>query len=279
MSHDVRIEVFEGPIDLLLHLITRQRVDIYDVPLATIAGEYLAAVEAMEDLDLEAATGFLVVAATLLELKSARLLPSPAEGTEDTGWLEERDLLLARLVECATFRDAGAWIAARLDGAAAWHPRDVVMEPRFIGVTPDLLAGTSVADLATAAARVFAPRPPELVDLSHVAPIGASVRDAIASIAAELRDRSEATFRHLCRDVDDRILVVVRFLALLELFKAGAVSLSQDQRFGDIAARWTGEVPVEAVMTEAEEYAPPPGRLAEEPPLESAKPEAEGRVT
>src|SRR3990170_8750914 len=110
MAYEVKLEVFEGPIDLLLHLITRQRVDIYDVSISTIPDEYLKAVEQMTQLDLEIATGFLVVAATLLELKSARLLPSRRMDEAEAQLLEERDLLLARLVECTTFREAGVWV-------------------------------------------------------------------------------------------------------------------------------------------------------------------------
>src|SRR5687767_12878133 len=132
MTYEVRLDVFEGPLDLLLHLITRQRVDIYDVSLATITEEYLAAMDAMGDLDLETATGFLVVAATLLELKSARLLPRSGDDEAASKLLEERDLLLARLVECATFRDAGGWIATSLSAGAAFHGREVSLEERFV---------------------------------------------------------------------------------------------------------------------------------------------------
>ncbi|MFN2489000.1 MAG: ScpA family protein [Actinomycetota bacterium] len=256
MGHAVKLEVFEGPIDLLLHLITRRRVDIYDVPLAAIAAEYLEAVSALEDdLDLEAATGFLVVAATLLELKSARLLPVPDEGPGDAAWLEERDLLLARLVECATLRAAGAFIAAGLERGGSFHARRVTLEPRFAELRPDVLAGTLPVDLARAAARALeAPPAPEL-DVSHVAPIVASVRAAIVEVAAGLRDHPEATFRDLCATCAGKMEVVVRFLALLELFKAGAIELLQAQRFGDIAARWTGEVETDEVVEDVEEYA------------------------
>src|SRR5687767_14461181 len=110
MTYEVKLEVFEGPLDLLLHLITKQRVDIYEVSISTITDEYLRVLKGMGDFDLETATGFLIVAATLLELKSARLLPSVRWSEEDEKLLEERDLLLARLVECATYRDAGAWL-------------------------------------------------------------------------------------------------------------------------------------------------------------------------
>ena len=254
MAYEVKLEVFEGPLDLLLHLITRQRVDIYDVSLSTITEEYLAAMEAMGDLDLETATGFLVVAATLLELKSARLLPRSGDDEAATKLLEERDLLLARLVECATFRDAGAWIASALREGDSFHGRSAALEERFVDLAPDLLARVELSHLARAAALVFAPKPIIELDTSHVSPIKASVKDAISELAATLERGETLSFEELCGFQTERIQVVVRFLALLELFKAGAIDLAQATRFGDITASWTGEVQVDEVMAEAEEY-------------------------
>jgi segregation and condensation protein A len=254
MAHPVRVDVFEGPIDLLLHLITRQRVDIYEVPLAAIAGDYLAAIEAMDELDLEAATGFLVVAATLLELKSARLLPGPADDPEDARLLEERDALLARLVECATYREAGTWVTGRLEAGSRLWPRVVGLEPQFAGLAPDPLARTSLGDIAHAAGRVLAPRPLPEIDTSHVAAVVASVRIAIVDLAEQLRSGRAATFRELCETAGSRTEVVARFLALLELYKGGAVEVDQTERFGDIRARWIGDVEVHSVLLEVEEY-------------------------
>ena len=254
MPYEVKLEVFEGPLDLLLHLITRQRVDIYEVSLATITEEYLAAMEALGDLDLETATGFLVVAATLLELKSARLLPRRGDDDADSKLLEERDLLLARLVECATYRDAGAWLAACLKAGDSFHGRAVTLEDRFVDLAPDLLARVGIADIARAAEQVLAPRPTLQLDTSHVSPIRASVKDAIATISSTLKHRETVSFDQLCADRPERIEVVVRFLALLELFKAGAVDLEQAISFGDITVSWTGEVEADEVMAEAEEY-------------------------
>ena len=254
MTYEVKLDVFEGPLDLLLHLITKQRVDIYDVSLSSITDEYLRVVEQMSDLDLETATGFLVVAATLLELKSARLLPSMRWSEEDDKLLEERDLLLARLVECATFRDAGAWLAAGLAAGADYHGRTVALEPELVVSAPDLLAHTTLDDLLRAAARALAPRPVLELDTSHVQPIRASVRDALVEVAARLRT-GPAAFRDLCGGLVTRIDVVVRFLALLELFKAGAVELAQDDRFGDIHARWTGDCEELDLLAEIDEYA------------------------
>jgi segregation and condensation protein A len=256
MAHEVRLEVFEGPIDLLLHLITRQRVDIYEVSIATITDEYLQALRAMEGLDLEAATGFLVVAATLLELKSVRLLPAPERYDDgDLALLEERDLLLARLVECATFREAGAWLFAGLQRGTNFHPRAVTLEQPYADLAPDLLLKVGIADLLRAAERVFVTPPEVELDTSHVAPIKASVRDAIIEMSERLRRQGAATFEELCGRDLKRIEVVVRFLGLLELFKAGAVELSQHDRFGAIRAEWTDDAEADEILEAVEEYA------------------------
>ena len=255
MAYEVKLEVFEGPIDLLLHLITRQRVDIYDVSLSRITEEYLAALEGLSGSDLETATGFLVVAATLLELKSARLLPNRSADEAETGLLEERDLLLARLVECATFREAGAWLARGLEEGLAYNGRAVGLEERFADLAPKLELKTSPERLGELAALLLAPRPEQEVDVSHLAPIRATVRDAIVELSRLLEGRDgPAGFRELCAGAEERIEVVVRFLALLELFKAGAVDLVQVERFGDIRAVWTGEADTSDVLADAEEY-------------------------
>jgi len=254
MAYEVKLEVFEGPIDLLLHLITRQRVDIYEVSISTITEEYLAAVGGIEDLDLESATGFLVVAATLLELKSARLLPSQNVDDGDSQLLEERDMLLARLVELSTLREAGAWISVALEKGSVFFSRTAGLEPQFAGLAPDLLARVTLDDLASAGALALAPKPEVVLDTSHVTPITASVKDAIGDISAVLQLGGPVAFADLCSDTRERIDVVVRFLALLELFKAGAIELSQDDRFGEIRARWTDEVAAQDVIEEAEEY-------------------------
>lgn len=254
MAYEVKLEVFEGPLDLLLHLITRQRVDIYEVSLSSITDEYLGALANMEVLDLESATGFLVVAATLLELKSSRLLPRPEADEIDSRLLEERDLLLARLVECATFREAGAWIATELAVGAAYHGREVPLEPELLEVVPDFLAHTRLDQIARAAEKALEPKPEPVLDMGHVAPIRASVRESIAELAARLRAQGRQSFEELCAGHTEKIEVVVRFLALLELFKAGAIDLGQAHTFGTIEAEWTGEVPVDEVVEDAEEY-------------------------
>lgn len=261
MTYTVNLEVFQGPIDLLLHLITRRRVDIYDVSLAAITDEYLAALRTMEKLNLEVATGFLVVAATLLELKSARLLPrSSSEVEGDAYLLEERDLLLSRLCECATFRAAGEWMGVGLERGGLLHPRQVSLEPRFLeqAAPPDLAIGLD--DLLEGAARAFRPRSEHAIDTAHITPVKASVREAVEELVSTLRITGSTTFEQLCAGHPDRIQVVVRFLALLELFKAGAVELDQATRFGDIKATWNGGAAAEDVLAEIDEYVLEEGR-------------------
>jgi segregation and condensation protein A len=255
VGYEVKLEVFEGPIDLLLHLITKQRVDIYDVSISTITEEYLAAIGPLEDVDLETATSFLIVAATLLELKSARLLPNRRLDDETAHLLEERDLLLARLVECATYREAGAWLAAALRRSEDLHPRTAGLEPAFLEVAPQLQITATPYDVGRVAARILAPKPVRHLDVSHVQPIRASVRDAILELAGALRARGRASFEDICGGETERLEVVVRFLALLELYKAGAVELSQLTRFGAITASWTGDVNEMELLEEADEYA------------------------
>jgi segregation and condensation protein A len=254
VAHEVNLDVFQGPIDLLLHLITRRRVDIYDVSLATITDEYLGALAERRG-DLESATGFLVVAATLVELKSARLLPARGSELEEASLLEERDLLLARLVECATYRAAGEWMSSALERGGLYFGRSAGLEPAFAGLAPDPLAGLAPADLTAAAAGTLAVRAVPELDTSHLAPIRVSVRDAIAAVAGTLRERGRATFEDLCGPRPARIEVVVRFLALLELLKAGAVELGQSGRWGTIEATWTGAVEAHDVLEDAAEYA------------------------
>lgn len=255
MPHEVRLDAFQGPIDLLLQLITRQRVDIYEISISTITDEYLRAIASVDALDLERTTGFLVIAATLLELKSVRLLPSGGDGDGiDARLLEERDLLLARLVECATYREAGTALQVGLERGSSHHPRSVALEDAYRDLVPDVVLRFRLADLMGAAQRVFEPKPLPELDMSHVQPIKASVRDALVEMISVLTRGETASFRTLCGGAERRIDVVVRFLGLLELYKAGAVELSQFDRFGDIEARWTGEADISDVLADVEEY-------------------------
>jgi segregation and condensation protein A len=242
MPYEVQTAVFAGPFDLLLHLILREQVDLYEVSLASIVDGYLAALDQMDDFDLEIATEFLLIAATLVELKSKRLLPGDTDLDldDELGLWEERDLLLARLVECKTFKDAAVVLARLAEQAGRSVPRMVGVDDRFIDLTPELLAGVTPLDLRNAFARASAPRPVPRIDLEHVAPIRISVTDAIVELVDELPRVGQITFRALTAPLVDRIEIVVRFLAVLELYKRGLVDLHQSASFGELSIQWIG---------------------------------------
>lgn len=243
MGYAVQTPVFEGPIDLLLHLILREEVELYDVSLSGIVDAYLAELDRMGGCDLEVGTEFLVIAATLVELKARRLLPGPTtlEVDEELALFEERDLLLARLIEAKTYRDASAAFERLAQAAARSRPRTAGLEERFLSLVPDLLAGVTAAHLHAAWLRVSVPVPPPRVDLDHVAPIRASVRDAVEELVASLPATGPISFRSLTAGLHERLEVIVRFLAVLELFKQGLVELDQATSFGDLEVRWVGE--------------------------------------
>ena len=242
MPYEVQTAVFEGPFDLLLHLILREQVDLYEVSLSTIVDAYLQEVERLDALDLEVATEFLLIAATLIELKSRRLLPgeNDLELDEELALWSERDLLLARLLECKTFKDAARVLARLADGAARCRPRVAGVDDRYCDMVPDLLEGVGPDDLRRAFLRASAPRPIPRIDLDHVAPIRASVTDAVEELLDELPRVGRIGFRELTASLVERLDVVVRFLAILELFKQGAVDLLQARTFGDIQIVWLG---------------------------------------
>ncbi len=242
MTIDVATPVYEGPFDLLLQLILKEQVDIYEVNLCTIVDAYLRELERVQDhLDLDAATGFLLIASTLVELKARRLLPDMGDMDldDELALWEERDLLLARLLEAKTFKDVASVFARLAADADRSFPRVVGPDERFADVIPDLLEGTTVARLRNAAIRALTPRPVPTVDLFHVAPIKVTVADAVAELIDELPRAGRISFRRLTAALTDRIEVIVRFLAVLELFKQGAVELDQPERFGDIEVTWT----------------------------------------
>jgi segregation and condensation protein A len=242
MAYEVTTPVFEGPFDLLLHLILREQVDLYDVSLTRIVDVYLQELEAMETLNLEVATEFLLIAATLIELKTRRLLPGDddLDLDEELSLWSERDLLLTRLVECKTFKDAAVALEGLAREAGRSFPRATGPDERFVELTPDVLAGVTPSDLQRAFLRAVTPKPVLRIDLDHVAPIRASVNDAVLELLEELPLAGTITFRELTGDLVERLAVVVRFLAVLELYKQGFVDLDQAQSFGAIRIVWLG---------------------------------------
>lgn len=234
----VELPVFSGPFRLLAELILDQRMDVCDVPVASLTDAFLRrGTEEMSVWSLEEATWFLAVCAVMLELKVGRLLPRPVvESEEDLLGGASPDLLYARTIELAAFRVAAGTIADRIAEASLMTPRTAGPLPEFAHLYPDVLAKVSAGDLGALAGVLLAP-PPE-VDLSHVTPIRATVEGALETLRRRLASMSEARFRDLLDDGPERIDVVVRFLAILELHRQGEVELKQAERFGEIEIRW-----------------------------------------
>lgn len=243
MSYEVSTPVFAGPFDLLLHLILQEKVDLYEVSLAAIVDAYLVELRKMvASLDLEVATEFLLIAATLVDLKARRLLPGreDVDLDEELAMWEERDLLLARLLECKTFKDVAAVLAVLADGAARSFPRIAGLDPVYAELAPDPLEGLDPGRLRAAFVRAVTPKPVPRVTLDHVAPVRVSVAEAVSELVDELPRVGRISFRRLTGGLVERLEVIVRFLALLELFKQGAVDLEQTAMFGDIEIVWIG---------------------------------------
>jgi len=243
MSYEVRTSVFEGPFDLLLHLILKQEVELWEVSLSRLVDEYITEIERMDSLDLDVATEFLLIAATLVELKARRLLPGAEELELDEELLrfEERDLLLARLLECKTFKDAAKVLDARLGDGLRSLARLAGPEEPFRSLAPDPLEQTSLKSFVAAARRALVPQELPIVSMDHVAPIRISVRDAVEAVLLRLPETGSVSFRDLVVGIDDRIEVIVRFLACLELYKQGVVELEQPENFADLHVSRLGE--------------------------------------
>lgn len=239
----VQIDGFEGPVGLLLQLVSSQEVDLYEIRLVDLVDGFLAELERMGRIELEPATEFLLVAATLVEMKVRGLLPKP-ESTdldEELARWEARDLLIARLLEATTFREAVLHLERLAARAARSHPRRAGIEDRFVDAAPDLLTGVTPTKLRDALLRALTPKVEPHVSLDHVTPIRASVAEALEELVEILSSRGRATFRILTAGIDERIQIIVRFLALLELFKQGAVELEQIGSFGDLEIVWSGD--------------------------------------
>lgn len=243
MPYTVSTPVFEGPFDLLLHLITKEQVDLWEISLSSIVDAYLATLAEMRALDLEVATEFLLIAAILVELKTRRLLPgrSDVELEEELALWEERDLLIARLLEAKTFKDAAASMVRAMDAAGGSYPRTAGLDERYSDLTPDLLAGVTPDDLRSAMERMLAPRPQTRVDLEHVAPIRLSVADAVSELRMDLARLGHSTFGRLAAGITNRLEVIVRFLALLEMYKQGTIDLDQATSFAELRVSWLGD--------------------------------------
>jgi segregation and condensation protein A len=268
-SFQVRLDNFSGPFDLLLSLIAKHQLDVTEVALAEVTDDFVAHIRAAEDAareaaergeehpswDLGTASEFLVIAATLLDLKAARLLPGVVEeDAEDLELLEARDLLFARLLQYRAYKEVSAVLAERLASEGRRIPRSVPLEPHIAAMLPELVWTLDGARLAELAARALAPKPPPVVGLAHLHSSVVSVREQAEILARTLRREHAATFRALVAG-EERMVVVGRFLALLELFREGLVSFEQVAALGELTVRWTGGQDVaELAATSFEEF-------------------------
>nr|WP_239068460.1 ScpA family protein [Cellulomonas pakistanensis] len=267
----MHLENFSGPFDLLLGLISKHKLDITEVALAAVTDEFIAYIRAAERAeaeggrpwDLGQASEFLLVAATLLDLKAARLLPAgEVEDAEDLELLEARDLLFARLLQYRAYKVVAGDIGTRLTEQGRRLPRTVQLEPHLAAMLPELIWQIGPQELAALAAKALAPPPPPPgVDISHLHAPAVSVREQAAVLADRLRHGGAASFRALTADADTTLLVVARFLALLELFREGAVAFDQVTPLGELTVRWTGaevgDVAVASDFDEADDGAGP----------------------
>ena len=246
----VHLDNFEGPFDLLLSLIAKHKLDITQIALAQVTDEFIGYIR-LADRDLSTTSEFLLVAATLLDLKAARLLPTgDVEDPEDLALLEARDLLFVRLLQYRAYKQLAGVFADRLADQGRGLPRSVPLEPHLAELLPELVWTTTPADLAALAAQAFAPRPgPPQVDTSHVHAPSVSVRDQADIIVSRLRRDGPATFRTLVADAESRLVVVARFLALLELFREGVLAFDQMAPLGDLTVRWTGAGEGDVILT------------------------------
>ncbi|TYP81962.1 segregation and condensation protein A [Blastococcus xanthinilyticus] len=239
----VRLTNFEGPFDLLLQLIGKHKLDVTEIALSTVTDEFMAHLRALGDeLDLDQASEFLVVAATLLDLKAARLLPAAdVDDEDDLELLEARDLLFARLLQYKAYKQAAAFLRQRDEEAARRFPRQVALEPRFAELVPEVLLDLTPAQFAALAARVLAPKVPEQVSVAHLHAPAVSVAEQLLLVRNQLVRAGTTSFRALTADCGHTLEVVARFLALLELYRQQRVVFEQLTPLGELHVRWTGD--------------------------------------
>ncbi|MEY9212887.1 segregation/condensation protein A [Thermobifida halotolerans] len=255
----VHLDNFEGPFDLLLALIAKHRLDITEVALSRVTDEFIAHIKAYGDSwDLDLASNFLLVAATLLDLKAARLLPrGEVEDEADLALLEARDLLFARLLQYRAYKEVAALLSAGFAAQGRCFARAVPLEPRFAALRPDVLLRLGPREFAALAARTLTPREPPSVPVAHIHQPKTSVAEQAVLVVAALREHGRLTFAELTRECAGTFEVVARFLALLELYRADTVGFDQPEPLGELLVTWTGSG--EGEVTVVDDY----GRTAD----------------
>ncbi len=250
----VHLDNFEGPFDLLLGLISKHKLDITEVALSQVTDEFIAHINTLgETWDLDQASHFLVVAATLLDLKAARLLPrGEVDDETDLALLEARDLLFARLLQYRAYKEVAALLWERMGAQGRRFPRAVTLEPRFAEARPDVFIKLGPQEFAALAARALTPKEPPSVPVSHIHQPRTSVREEGAVVVAWLREHHTLTFAQLVADCADTFEVVARFLSLLELYRGASVEFDQPEPLGELVVTWAGKPDGE--VTVGDEY-------------------------
>jgi len=256
----VRLDNFEGPFDLLLSLIAKHKMDVTEVSLSRVTDEFIAHIRAMgPDWDLDLASEFLVVAATLLDLKAARLLPvAELEDEEDLALLEARDLLFARLLQYRAYKRIAELFAQRWAAELLSRPRTVGLEPQHAALLPEVVISIGPEGFARLAAKAMEPRPKPVVYVEHIHTSTVSVREQAALVLERLRELGEASFRTLTADAPDTLTVVARFLALLELYRERVLAFDQPEALGELLVQWIGAQ--DATVRVTDEFDSPPQR-------------------
>ena len=244
-AFSVHLDNFDGPFDLLLQLISKHKLDITEVSLSLVTDEFISFIRALEASGegwrLDQATEFLVIAATLLDLKAARLLPSgEIEDEEDLALLEARDILFARLLQYRAFKEIAATFAARIEAADKSFARVVALDPALSALLPEVLIGVGAPRFAAIAERVLTPKTPPVVAVEHLHTSLVSVTEESKRVVEALRKSRTLSFRNLCSDADSTLVVVARFLALLDLYRQGALRFEQVIALGELQISWTG---------------------------------------
>ncbi|WP_328610974.1 segregation/condensation protein A [Amycolatopsis sp. NBC_00345] len=260
----VHLANFEGPFDLLLQLISQHQLDVTEVALHRVTDDFIAYTRALgADWNLDETTEFLVIAATLLDLKAARLLPAAeVESEDDLALLEARDLLFARVLQYRAYKQVAALFGELEQGALRRYPRSVALEERYVGLLPEVMLGVTPEKFAEIAVAVFRPKPPPTVSLAHLHMGRVSVREHAALLRVKLAAAGQATFKELVEDCEHTVEIVARFLALLELYRESSVQFEQLEALAELHVRWTGGTMAEAsaaadqdrTLAEEEEY-------------------------
>jgi len=251
----VHLSNFDGPFDLLLQLISRHKLDITEVSLSLVTDEFIAYIRSLEvsgeGWRLDQATEFLVVAATLLDLKAARLLPSgEVEDEEDLALLEARDILFARLLQYRAFKEIAASFQNMIESADKAFPRVVALDPALSALLPEVLIGVGPERFAAIAERVLTPKTPPVVAIEHLHMAMVSVSEQSKLVVEALRHSKTLSFRSLCQDADSTLVVVARFLALLDLYRQGNLRFNQVIALGELQISWTGSDEGEVEITD-----------------------------